>query len=339
MKPRPVRLGTRGSLLALAQARRVASTMRSRWPGLEVDIIEIRTRGDVSRAARLGPHLGQSFFTKEIEDALLDGRIDVGVHSCKDLASVMPPGLKLGAVPQREDPYDALVSHGARLAALSPGARVGTSSVRRERQLRLVRRDLEVLPLRGNVPTRIRAVDDGRFDAVIVASAGLHRLGMTDRIRELLDPSSFVPAAAQGALALQVRTGDAEIEARVRPLGDPASHREVSAERACMRRLAAGCQAPVGVLARAGAGGLEVSGMVVAPDATVRASVTGTADDPERLGEAVAAELLAQLGLPSLAGADWAGPPAVSGEASAGLSDRAATPARRSGEHSPTMEL
>lgn len=295
-----VRLATRGSSLALAQARWVADRMRQQADDLDIRIVEIRTRGDVSRAARLGPHLGQSFFTKEVEDALLDGRAEVAVHSCKDLSSTMTAGLTLGAVPAREEPYDVLVSGGALLADLPPGASIGTSSVRRERQLTLVRPDLDVLPLRGNVPTRVRAVECGRFDAVIVASAGLRRLRMANRISEVLSPSTFVPAAGQGALAVQVRDGDVETERWVRPLDDPRSRSEVNAERACMRRLGAGCQAPVGVLARVDGGRLEVVGMVVAAEAAERATASGLAEDAERLGEAVAAELLDRLGLSSL---------------------------------------
>ena len=186
----------------------VARLLEAAHAGLEVELVEIRTSGDRIQDVPLGPELGQAFFTKEIEDALLDGRIDLAVHSCKDLATTLPDGLVLGAVPVREDPHDALVSGGATLSALPAGARVGTSSPRRKGFLAHARPDLVIQEQRGNVPTRLKAVDEGRVDAIVLAVAGLRRLGLADRITEILDPDVLLPAAAQGALALQIRADD-----------------------------------------------------------------------------------------------------------------------------------
>ena len=305
-----IKLGTRGSLLAMAQSRGVAAALETAVPGLSVELVEIRTSGDRIQDVPLGPHLGQSFFTKEIEDALLDGRVDVAVHSCKDLASALPDGLVIGAIPEREDPRDALVSRGARLDDLPAGARVGTSSPRRRSFLAQARPDVALQEQRGNVPTRVRAVDEGKADAVVLAVAGLRRLDLQDRIVEILEPDVMLPAAAQGALALQIRTDDAEVARIVATLEDGGARTEVTAERACLRRLEAGCQAPLGVLARATAQGVEVRAAIASPDGLVRVSVQGTRDDPSDAGVALAEELLGELGLESLSEVTWAGAPA-----------------------------
>ncbi len=304
-----LRLGTRGSLLALAQSRGVAAAIEAANPGLSIEIVEIHTSGDRIRDVPLGPHLGQAFFTKEIEDALLDGRVDLAVHSCKDLASVLPDGLSLGALPEREDPRDALVSMGARLADLPAGARVGTSSPRRKRFLAQARPDLQIQEQRGNVPTRVRAVDEGKADAVVLAVAGLRRLGLAERIVDILDPDVMLPAAAQGALAIEVRADDATTGSAVSKLDDATTRAEVSAERACLRRLQAGCQAPVGVLGRLSDGTLRVRAAVASPDGIVRASEVAAPDGADEAGTAVAEALLAELGLASLEGVGWAGAP------------------------------
>lgn len=303
-----LRLGTRGSLLALTQSRGVATLLERSHPGLTVEIVEIRTSGDRIQDVPLGPHLGQAFFTKEIEDALLGGRVDLAVHSCKDLATVLPDGLILGALPTREDPRDAWVSTGPGLRQLAAGSRVGTSSVRRKRFLAAARSDLEIVDLRGNVPTRLGAVDEGRCHAVVLAVAGLHRLGLGERITEVVDPAVMLPAAAQGALAVEVRADDAVTREMVAVLDDPATRAEVTAERACLRRLEGGCQAPVGVLGRAGDGGLDLRAAVAGPDGVARVHLTAPTADAEALGVRAAEELLAKLGVPSLRGAEWAGP-------------------------------
>jgi hydroxymethylbilane synthase len=303
-----VRIGTRGSRLAVAQSRWVADLLRERVPGVRVELVEIQTSGDRIRDVPLGPHLGQSFFTKEIEEALLDGRVDLAVHSCKDLATTMTPGLRIGAVPAREDPRDALVSLGSGLRALAPGARVATSSPRRKGFLHVIRPDLTVTDIRGNVPTRLRAVTEGRVDAVVLAVAGLARLGLGEVITEILDPDIMLPAASQGALAVQVREGDSRLREMVASLDVPDAHARVNAERACLRTLEAGCQAPVGALADVEGERLAIRAAVVTPDGVVSVREAGPASGPESVGAAAARGLLRLLGLDSLRHALWAGP-------------------------------
>jgi hydroxymethylbilane synthase len=304
-----LRLGTRGSRLALTQTELVADALRKHAPGLTVELVPMETFGDTHDAVRLRPELGQSFFTTEIEAALLDGRVDAAVHSCKDLATVLPAGLRLGAIPLRADARDVLVSRGGRLSSLAAGARVGTSSPRRKGFVALARADLRAVDLRGNVPTRVGLVDEGVLDAVVLAAAGLIRLGMSARISEWLEPSRMMPAAAQGALAVQTRDDDETTNALVAHLDHAPSHAEVTAERACLRRIEAGCQAPVGALARASAGTLVLEAAVVGPEGVVRARATAPAEEAEGLGLSVAEDLLGQLGVDSLRGVPWAGPP------------------------------
>lgn len=304
-----LRLGTRGSLLAMTQSGLMAAALEARHPALKVELVEIRTSGDRIQDVPLGPHLGQAFFTKEIQDALLEGRVDLAVHSCKDLATTEPEGLLLAAIPEREDVRDALVSGAGGLTDLAPGAKVGTSSMRRKLFLGAARPDLELVDLRGNVPTRVSAVDEGRCDAVVLAMAGLRRLGLGNRVTEALDPEIMLPAASQGALALEVRAADDVVRTLVSVLDDPAARAEVTAERACLRRLEAGCQAPVGALGRLGDDGLHFRAAVAGPDGIVRTEVTGDAAEAGDVGVRAAEALLAQLGLPSLRDADWAGAP------------------------------
>ena len=303
-----LRLGTRGSRLARAQSTWVADRLREKSPELTIESIPIETFGDAHRDALLAPELGPSFFTKEIEEALLAGRVDLAVHSCKDLATTLPEGLTLAAIPAREDARDVLVSRAGGLADLPAGARVGTCSPRRRGFLASLRPDLVAVDLRGNVPTRVRAVDEGRVDAAILAAAGLLRLGMADRVAETLDPSAMVPAAAQGALALQTRADDDATTALVRLLEDATSRAEVTAERACLRRLEAGCQAPVGALARVSGDTLSFDAALVTPAGVVRARASGPIAAAEATGRTAAEKLLSQLGLESLRGVPWAGP-------------------------------
>lgn len=306
-----LRLGTRGSALALTQSRAMARALEDRHSSLQVELVEIRTSGDRIQDVPLGPHLGQAFFTKEIQDALLENRVDLAVHSCKDLATETLAGLALAAIPEREDVRDALVSQGRTLADLPEGARVGTSSMRRKLFLGAARPDLELVDLRGNVPTRVAAVDEGRMDAAVLAMAGLRRLGLEERVTEALDVSVMLPAASQGALALEVRADDEEALALVSALDDATARAEVTAERACLRRLEAGCQAPVGALGRVEAGGLRLRAAVAGPDGLVWTEVSGDpgAEAADALGVQAAEALLRQLGLDSLRGAEWAGAP------------------------------
>jgi hydroxymethylbilane synthase len=250
----PLRIGTRGSGLALAQTGQVAERLRGL--GHEVSIEIISTRGDDRRDVPLHTLGGDGVFVRELERALREHRIDLAVHSLKDLPTAPSAGLDIGCVPNRVCPFDAFVGReGESLVTLPPGAIVGTSSIRRVVQVRAVRPDLDVRPIRGNVDTRLRKFDAGEYRCLILAAAGLERLGLGHRITGLLSPPEFWPAVGQGALALQVRSDDAVTRAAITPLDDPASHAAVIAERACLAELSAGCLAPVGGWGRVEDGG------------------------------------------------------------------------------------
>ena len=290
-----MKLGTRGSHLARWQADWVRARLAEH--GVQVEIVILKTRGDAEVDRPLHELEGKGFFTKEIEDALLDGRIDVAVHSLKDLPTSLPPGLALGAVPVRHDPREALIG-GPSLAALPPGARVGTSSLRRETQLRFLRPDLEVVPLRGNVPTRVRKVQDAEgLDAALLALAGLERLGLGDKAATL-DPFDVMPAPGQGALGIEIRADDRATRDALRPLVDVASTRAVAAERALLAALGGGCQAPVAtyVGSREQGAGSRLFGRVTAGDGSVQLTTSADVDParPEAAGEAVARLLEAE---------------------------------------------
>jgi hydroxymethylbilane synthase len=297
---RVLRIGTRGSALALAQANQVADAIRS--AGCPVDLVVVRTTGDESSAPVA--ELGVGVFTTALRDALARGEVDFAVHSYKDLPTAPDPRLTLAAVPAREDPRDALVARdGLLLAELPPGSTVGTGSPRRAAQLRALGLGLEIRPLRGNVDTRIRKVRDGGLDAVVVARAGLARLGRLDEASEILDPLQMLPAPAQGALAIECRVDDLETEHRLAALDDPATRAAVTAERTVLSSLGpARCQDPLGALAEV-VEDLDDDGRVVerlslraatpnAEGAIVRASMTGPIAEAASLGRALAAELL-----------------------------------------------
>jgi hydroxymethylbilane synthase len=300
-----LRIGTRGSRLARWQSGWVAGELRRLHPGLVVELVEIRTAGDRDRNSPLAAIGGVGLFTKEIQRALLDGRVEVAVHSLKDLPTLEVPGLVLGAVPARERSADALIAPRHRtLADLPAGARVGTSSLRRRAMLLHARPDLRVENLRGNVETRLRAADDGALDAVVLAEAGLSRLGLAAHVTERLGPPGFLPAVGQGALGLECRGDDATTLGRLAPLDDPDARRAVVAERALLAELGGGCVLPLGALATAGPGGrLALAAAVLDPDGRERldASGDGPDDDPEGLGRAVAGRLRA-LGAARLLG-------------------------------------
>ena len=274
---RPLRIGTRGSGLAMAQTGQVAARLEA--AGSEVVIETISTRGDVRRDAPLVAMGGDGVFVRELERALLEGRIDVAVHSLKDLPTAAVDGLEIASVPERVTPFDAFVAPhglvGASLASLPAGAVVGTSSIRRVIQVRAIRPDLEVRPIRGNVDTRLRKLDAGEVHALVLAAAGLERLGLARRISALLEPPDFWPAVGPGALALQIRAGDEAARRAVAPLDHAPSHAAVLAERACLARLSAGCLAPVGGWGRVELGGdLVLSTRVLADDAGTVQQVT-----------------------------------------------------------------
>jgi hydroxymethylbilane synthase len=293
--PPTLKIGTRGSALALWQANHVADLLREAAGAPATEIVPIATTGDIVRDVPLSQVEGRSFFTKELDEALLDGRIDLAVHSLKDVATRLPAGLALAAVPKREDPRDALVtrSGAGTLSSLPAGARIATSSVRRRAFVQHVRGDLRLADLRGNVPTRLRYLDEGRFDAIIVAAAGLNRLGLARRIDEYLDPSVFPPAAAQGALAVCAREDDELAMEVATALDDLHSHIATSAERAFLRELEAGCQVPAGVLATVQYERLHLHGARCEPDGSgwASASLDAALDAWESAGKQLAIDL------------------------------------------------
>lgn len=296
-----LKLGTRGSRLALWQAEWVQAALARH--GVPSEVVIVKTRGDAEVDRPLHELDGKGFFTKEIEDELLGGRIDAAVHSLKDLPTRLPDGLALGAVPARADPAEALVTRAAAiasLAALPGGAKIGTSSLRRVAQIRYLRPDLEVVALRGNVPTRVHKVAEGRdgLAAALLAAAGLERLDLGGRIAARLDPLVVMPAPGQGALAVEVRSDDRRTRAALAPLEDAPSARHVAAERSLLAALGGGCQAPVAAWTGARDSGLGVRlfGRVTALDGSVQITASADIDDadPAAAGVRVAGLLAAQ---------------------------------------------
>ncbi|HKD17030.1 MAG TPA: hydroxymethylbilane synthase [Thermoanaerobaculia bacterium] len=286
-----LRLGARGSALSLAQA---ALVTRALGGEAAVELVVVRTTGD-RRSAEGAPISWKGDFTRELDEALLDGRIDLAVHSLKDVPSALPDGLLLAAVPEREDPRDVLVAEPRRgFADLPRGARVGTSSPRRRAQLRRARSDLDIVEARGNVDTRIRRLREGRFDALVLARAGLARLGRVDEIADVFDEGVLLPAVGQGALAIVTRREG--VPDAMRRLDHAASHAEVLAERAFLAGLEAGCRAPVAGRARVSGSRLEFTGAVFSEDGAteLRASGSGGAAGAEGIGRRAAQELLAR---------------------------------------------
>lgn len=306
---RTLRMGTRGSALALAQTGTVADALRA--AGAEVEIVVVKTPGDLSDAPIA--QIGIGVFTSALRDALAKGEIDIAVHSYKDLPTAPDPRLVLAAVPRREDPRDALVARdGLTLGELPPGSKVGTGSPRRAAQLEALGLGLDIVPLRGNVDSRIGRVRNGELDAVVLARAGISRLGRAGEITETLEPIQMLPAPAQGALAVECRVGDVDTEHLIQStLDDSASRAAVTAERAMLAALEAGCSAPVGALADVVEDlddegkvvfRLSLRGVAATPENDLlRASATGDLTEAEGLGRALAAELL-DLGAAVLSG-------------------------------------
>ena len=289
-------ISTRRSPLAKWQANHVAGLLRAREPGLDVQLHELSTRGDRILEVPLAQVGGKGLFVKEIEDALLSGEAEIAVHSMKDLPAVLAPGLVMAAVPQREDPRDALCSpRWKTLVALPRGAKVGTSSLRRAAQLKALRPDLHTEVVRGNVETRLRKASEG-LDAVVLAYAGLRRLGLADHATQLFSPEEMLPAVAQGALALEARGDDAATLARLAPLEDPDTRVRIEAERALLRRLEGGCQIPIAGHATVQGGTLRLRALVASVDGTqvIRGERSGPAGAAAAIGEALAEEMLAQ---------------------------------------------
>lgn len=290
-----ITIGSRGSALALWQANWVREQLTR--AGHDVEVRVIRTSGDRLTQAPLAQSGVKGLFIKEIEEALVAREIDAAVHSLKDLPADLAPGLAIVAVPPRADARDALVSTGGvSFRALPPGARVGTSSVRRQSQLRHLRPDLQMIPMRGNVDTRLRKLERGECDASVMAAAGLERLGLESKICERFPVSEVCPAVGQGALAIEIREGDEPVARAATGLDDASTHRAVRAERALLRRLGGGCSVPIAGHAALANGVLSLAGVVARPDGSrlIRASASGAADAPEDLGRSLADELLRQ---------------------------------------------
>ena len=290
-----LRIATRKSALALWQANHVQDLLKDAHPGIEIELVKIVTQGDRILDRPLSEIGGKGLFLKELERAMLDGEADLAVHSMKDVPAEMAEGLVLDAVLPRANPYDALVSRGGQvLADLPAGSRIGTSSLRRKSQLLALRPDLEVADLRGNVDTRLRKLDEGQYDAIILACAGLQRLGLGERITETLQQPDWLPASTQGIIGLQCRQDDSDTRSLIEPLADSDTMVVASAERAVARVLEATCQVPLAAHAVLDGGTVRLKSLVSTTDGkeSIRASGEAPASDAVALGERVAADLL-----------------------------------------------
>ncbi|MCU1305892.1 MAG: hydroxymethylbilane synthase [Acidobacteriaceae bacterium] len=286
-----LRIGSRGSQLALWQANHIAALLREQ--GHAVEIIIIKTTGDKITDVALSLVGTKGMFTKEIEEALEAKSIDLAVHSLKDVPTELMPGFELAAIMKREDARDAFVSaRFGSISALPHAARVGTSSLRRQAQLRALRPDLDIHPLRGNVDTRLRKLEEGEYDAIILAAAGLRRLGRIEFVREIVPVSKMCPAAGQGALGIEIRKGDAITRNHLAFLDDPDARATTACERAALNALGGGCQVPIGAYAEATGGKLRLVAIVACPDGSELLRAEQIGSDPEHLGSVVGQELL-----------------------------------------------
>jgi len=290
---KPLRIGTRGSALALWQANHIKGKLKE-LRGVDAELVRIRTSGDhfqTASVAQIGAEMGtKGVFIKELEDALLEGEIDLAVHSMKDAPTETPPGLAFPAITQREDPRDCLISRDGRtLQELPSGARIGTSSLRRQAQLRHHRADLQLLDLRGNVDTRLRKLAAGEFDAIVLAVAGVTRLGARDKVTEILPPEIMLPAVGQGALGIETRRRDGEISELVSSLDDSRTRACVTAERALLQELEGGCQVPLGAWAQIHKGELSLEACLLSPDGEeyLRHQKIGEPEGAEGIGKAL----------------------------------------------------
>jgi hydroxymethylbilane synthase len=294
MALKQLRIGTRASQLALWQANWVKSELEKRYPGMEVTLTKIKTTGDKILDVPLAQVGGKGLFVKEIEEAMLRGEIDIAVHSMKDVPTEFPDGLGLYCITEREDPRDAVISRGVRFADLRQGARIGTSALRRQAQLLKVRPDLEMVIIRGNVETRIRKLDEDNLDAVILAAAGLKRLGFTDKVTEYLDADLSIPAIGQGALGIECRLDDEAIKETIAFFNHPDTSHAVRAERALLWRCEGGCQVPIAAHGTVDGDQLTLTGFVASVDGSrsVRDVISGPVSEAEKLGIELAERLL-----------------------------------------------
>jgi hydroxymethylbilane synthase len=290
-----LRIGSRGSQLALWQANHISALLREHGHQVEIEII--KTTGDKITDVALAKVGTKGMFTKEIEEALLERRVNLAVHSLKDLPTELAPEFELAAITQRENPRDALLSrHFTSISDLPQRSRVGTSSLRRQAQLKAIRPDLGIFPLRGNVDTRLRKLEDGEYDAIILASAGLNRLGRTEWIRAILPVEVMCPAVGQGALGIEIRSGDQPARALLDFLNCAAARAATTCERALLNQLGGGCQVPIGAYAEVQNGTLHLTAVVARPDGSSLLREHDSGADPQRLGETVGQRLLQRGG-------------------------------------------
>ena len=302
-----LRIGSRGSQLALWQANHISALLREQ--GHEVELEIIKTTGDKITDVALAQVGTKGMFTKEIEEALADGRVDLAVHSLKDLPTELPPGFELVAITTRVNPRDVFLSvKYDSIAALPKGALVGTSSLRRQAQLKVVRPDLEIHALRGNVDTRVRKLEEGEYDAIILAAAGLTRLGKTQLVKEVLSEEFMCPAAGQGALGIEIRAGDEAMRKHLAFLDDAAARAATTCERALLNKLGGGCQVPIGAFAESREGGLQLTAIVARADGSVILRETHSGSDPIALGELVGEKPAATRGRRNSGRCLWSGP-------------------------------
>jgi hydroxymethylbilane synthase len=296
MNKKPViKIGTRGSKLALTQSNMIREMILTQHPDIHVELVIIKTKGDKITDSPLSKIGGKGLFVKEIEEALLDKKVDIAVHSIKDVPAILPPGLNIPIYPERENPADAFLSiKYRRFTDLPQGARVGTGSLRRSSQLLNKRPDLEIVAIRGNVDTRIKRLEAGEFDAIILAAAGLNRLGLSSKITELLSPPEYIPAVGQGALGIEVRGNDIECSRLLEFLNHNETAIAVRAERAFLHRLEGGCQVPIGAYAFIDKEKIVINGMVsdLTGGMVIRASLKGGIENPEQTGKTLAEQLL-----------------------------------------------
>ena len=293
---RNIHIGTRGSKLALWQAHWVRLELLKAHPSISVHIRVIKTKGDKILDVPLAKVGGKGLFVKEIEDALLEGEVDLAVHSMKDMPAELPGGLTIGAIPRRENPQDVLVSKNGCLPDLPQNARIGTSSLRRAAQILFARPDVRIFPLRGNLDTRLRKLDSGDLNAIVLAAAGIRRLGLENRITEYLESRVMLPAAGQGALCIEMRTGDEDISALIGELDHAKTRTVVLGERAFLHRLGGSCQVPIAAQGRIEDGRFELSGLVAEPDGSqvLRSKLDGPAMTSVRVGTELAEQLMDQ---------------------------------------------
>ena len=290
-----LRIGSRGSQLALWQAHHISDLLRKR--GHQVELKIIKTTGDKIPDVALSKVGTKGMFTKEIEEALAAGRVDLAVHSLKDLPTELSAGFEIAAITKRENPSDVLCSQLYKsIAELPEKARVGTSSLRRQAQLMALRPDLDIIPLRGNVDTRLRKLALGEYDAIILAAAGLHRLGKTELVQQVIPASVMCPAAGQGALGIEIREGDAATRAHLAFLDDASARAATTCERALLNKLGGGCQVPIGAAAEVRNGRLHLDAIVAHPDGSLVLRESRDGDDPVRLGGEVGETLLQRGG-------------------------------------------